>query len=152
VTQLDWLILAFASILAMFGYRQGFILGVLSFAGFAVGAFLGTRLGPLLLPRGSASPYAPAFGLIGALVAGAIFASGFEGLGLRLRRALVVPGMGMLDGVLGAVLGLALGLGIVWILAAVAAQTAGQGQLRADIQQSAILRKLNEVLPPRARS
>jgi len=148
VTQLDWLILAFASILAMFGYRQGFILGVLSFAGFAVGAFLGTRLGPLLLPRGSASPYAPAFGLIGALVAGAIFASGFEGLGLRLRRALVVPGMGMLDGVLGAVLGLALGLGIVWILAAVAAQTAGQGQLRADIQQSAILRKLNEVLPP----
>jgi S1-C subfamily serine protease len=56
--------------------------------------------------------------------------------------------MGLLDGVLGAILGAALGLAIVWIAAAVAAQTSGQGRLRADIQQSAILRKLNEVMPP----
>ncbi len=148
MTQLDWLIVAFASVLAILGYRQGFILGVLSFCGFAIGAFLGTRLGPLLLPQGSASPYAPAFGLIGALLAGAILASGFEGVGLRLRRTLIVPGMGLLDGALGALLGAALALGIVWIAAAVAAQTAGQSQLRADIQRSAILRKLNQVLPP----
>jgi S1-C subfamily serine protease len=148
VTQLDWLILAFAAVLAIFGFRQGFIMGVLSFGGFAIGAFLGTRLGPLLLPRGSASPYAPAFGLVGALVAGAIIASGFEGIGLHLRRALILPGMGLLDGILGALLGAALGLGIVWIIAAVAAQTPGQSRLRADIQQSVILRKLNVVLPP----
>jgi S1-C subfamily serine protease len=148
VTQLDWIIVAFATILAVLGFRQGFIIGVLSFGGFALGAFLGTRLGPLLLPQGSASPYAPAFGLVGAILAGAILAGGFEGLGLRLRRALVIPGLGVLDGVLGALLGLALSLGIVWILAAVAAQTAGKGQLRADIQRSAILRKLNQVLPP----
>jgi S1-C subfamily serine protease len=148
VTQLDWLILAFASILAIVGFRQGFIMGVLSFGGFAIGAFLGTRLGPLLLPQGSASPYAPAFGLIGALLAGAVFASGFEGIGFRLRRTLIVPGLGVLDGALGALLGAVIGLGIVWILAAVAAQTPGQTQLRADIQQSAILQKLNEALPP----
>ena len=82
------------------------------------------------------------------LLAGAILASGLEGLGFRLRRTLIVPGMGLLDGLLGAVLGMALGLGIVWILAAVAAQTPGQASLRADIQRSAILRGLNEVLPP----
>lgn len=148
MTQLDWLILAFAAILAVLGFRQGFIIGVLSFGGFALGAFLGTRVGPLLLSRGSASPYAPAFGLVGALLAGAIFASGFEGIGLRLRRALVLPGLGALDGALGAVLGGLMGLAIVWIAAAVAAQAPGQSRLRADIQQSAILRKLNEVLPP----
>ena len=148
MTQLDWLILAFASVLAIAGFRQGFIMGVLSFGGFALGAFLGTRLGPLLLPQGSASPYAPAFGLIGALLAGAIFASGLEGLGSKLRRTLILPGMGLFDGALGALLGAVIGLGIVWILAAVAAQTPGQGQLRADIQRSAILRKLNAVLPP----
>ncbi len=145
---MDWIIVAFAGVLAWFGFRQGFIVGVLSFGGFALGAFLGTRLGPLLLPRGSASPYAPAFGLVGALLAGAILASGLEGVGFRLRRTLVVPGMGLLDGMLGAALGAALGLGIVWIAAAVAAQTPGQDQLRADIQQSVILRKLNEILPP----
>ena len=145
---MDWIILGFAAVLALFGFRQGFIVGVLSFGGFALGAFLGTRLGPLLLPRGSSSPYAPAFGLIGALLGGAILASGLEGLGFRLRRTLIIPGMGLFDGVLGAAFGAALALGIVWIVAAVAAQTPGQGQLRADIQRSAILRKLNEVLPP----
>ena len=148
MTQLDWIIVAFAAILAGFGFRRGFIVGVLSFGGFALGAFLGTRLGPLLLPRGSSSPYAPAFGLVGALIAGAILASGLEGLGFKLRRALFLPGLGLLDGLLGAALGAALGLGIVWILAAVAAQTPGQGELRADIQRSAVLRELNQLLPP----
>jgi S1-C subfamily serine protease len=148
VTQLDWLIVAFAGILAVFGFRQGFMVGALSFAGFAAGAFLGTRIGPLLLPKGSASPYAPAFGLVGALLGGAILASGFEGIGFRLRRLLILPGIGLLDGLAGAILGAALGLGIVWIGAAVAAQTPGQEQLRADIQRSAILRTLNDVLPP----
>ncbi len=148
MTALDWLIVAFAAVLACFGFWQGFIVGVLSLTGFAVGAFLGTRFGPLLLSQGSASPYAPAFGLIGALFAGAILASGLEGVGFKLRRTLVIPGLGLLDGLLGAALGVVLGLGIVWILAAVAAQTPGQSALRADIQRSAILRDLNQALPP----
>jgi S1-C subfamily serine protease len=149
VTTLDWLIVLFVAILALFGLRQGFIVGVLSFGGFAVGAFIGTRLGPLLLPQGSASPYAPAFGLVGALFAGAILASGFEGLGWRLRRTTtLIPGVGLLDGALGAALSAAVALGIVWIIAAVAAQIPNATQLRADIQRSMILGELNSLLPP----
>jgi S1-C subfamily serine protease len=142
------MIVAFAALLALLGSRQGFIVGVLSFGGFALGAFLGTRLGPLLLPRGSSSPYAPAFGLVGALLAGAILASGLEGVGWRLRRVLMIPGLRLLDGALGALLSAAVGLGIVWIAAAVAAQAPGYSQLRSDVQRSAILRGLNELLPP----
>jgi S1-C subfamily serine protease len=148
VTRLDWIIVAFVAVMALFGFRRGFIVGVLSVGGFALGAFLGTRLGPLLLGQGSASPYAPAFGLVGALVAGAILAGGLEGVGWRLRRTLVLPGLGVLDGALGALLSAAVGLGIVWIAAAVAAQAPGQAQLRADVQRSVILRGLNRVLPP----
>jgi uncharacterized membrane protein required for colicin V production len=148
VTKLDWIIVAFAAVLAAFGFRRGFIVGVLSFGGFVLGALIGTRLAPLLLPQGSSSPYAPAFGLIGALLAGAILGSGLEGLGFRLRRTLMVPGLGLLDGLLGAALGAAIGLGIVWIVAAVALQAPGQDQLRLDIQRSAILRELNILLPP----
>jgi S1-C subfamily serine protease len=148
VTRLDWIIVVFAALLALFGFRRGFIVAVLSFGGFAIGSFIGTRLGPLLLQHGSASPYAPAFGLVGALLAGAILASGFEGVGFRLRRTLVLPGLGVLDGALGALLSAALGLAIAWILAAVVVQTAGTAQLRADIQRSEILRELNQLLPP----
>lgn len=149
MTGLDWLIAAFAALLALFGFRQGFIVGVLSFGGFALGAFIGTRVGPLLLPQGASSPYAPAFGLIGALLAGAILASGLEGVGWRLRRGTaMLPGVSLIDGALGALLSAAIGLGIVWILAAVAAQVPAQTQLRADIQHSQILQALNELLPP----
>lgn len=148
MTGLDWIIVAFAAILAAFGFRRGFIVGVLSFAGFALGAFLGTRLAPLLLSQGSSSPYAPAFGLFGALLAGAILASGAEGIGFRVRRALLLPGLGALDGLLGAVLGIALALGVVWIVAAVVAQAPSETRLREDIQRSAILGELNAALPP----
>ncbi len=148
MTQLDWIIVVFAALLAIFGFRRGFIVAVLSFGGFAIGAFLGTRLGPLLLSQGSSSEYAPAFGLIGALLAGAILATGFEGIGLRIRRVLVLPGLGLLDGLLGALLSAALGLAIAWILAAVVLQATPTTQLRADIQRSEILRELNRLLPP----
>jgi S1-C subfamily serine protease len=149
VSDLDWIIVAFVALLGLFGFRQGFIVGALSFGGFALGAFIGTRVGPLLLPQGSSSPYAPAFGLIGALLAGAILASGLEGLGWRLRRTTgLIPGVGLLDGALGALLSAAVGLGVVWIVAAVAAQIPVEAQLRTDIQRSAILRELNQLLPP----
>ena len=142
------MIVVFALLLALFGFRRGFIVAVLSFGGFAIGSFIGTRVGPLLLREGSSSPYAPAFGLIGALLAGAILASGLEGVGFRLRRTLVLPGLGILDGILGALLSAALALAIAWILAAVVLQTAGTARLRADIQRSEILRELNQLLPP----
>lgn len=148
MTSLDWIIVAFVALLAIFGFARGFIVAILSFGGFAIGSFIGTRIGPLLLSQGSASPYAPAFGLVGALVAGAILATGFEGIGLRLRRGLVVPGLGVVDGALGALLSAALGLGIAWILAAVLLDTIGSQHLRAEIQRSVVLRTLNQMLPP----
>jgi S1-C subfamily serine protease len=148
VSRLDWIIVVFAVLLAFFGFRRGFIVAALSFGGFAIGSFIGTRLGPLLLSHGNASAYAPAFGLIGALVAGAILATGFEGVALRLRRTLILPGLGIVDGALGAVLSAALGLAIAWILAAVVLQATPTARLRADIQRSEILSELNELLPP----
>jgi S1-C subfamily serine protease len=148
VSRLDWIIVVFAVLLAFFGFRRGFIVAALSFGGFAIGSFIGTRLGPLLLAQGNASAYAPAFGLIGALLAGAILATGFEGVGLRLRRTLVLPGLGIVDGVLGALLSAALGLAIAWILAAVVLEATPTARLRADIQRSEILRELNQLLPP----
>jgi S1-C subfamily serine protease len=148
MTLIDWLIVAFCALLAFYGYVQGFIVGALSLIGFVGGALIGTRLGPLVLSGGSHSQYAPLFGLLGALLAGGILASGFEGLGLRVRRTLRLPGLHTVDGLLGAALTACVGLGVAWIVGAVALQSSGSTSLRKDIQASAILRELDQLLPP----
>jgi hypothetical protein len=147
VTPLDWFIVAFTALMALWGYAQGLIVGALSLAGFAGGALLGSRLGPLVLEEGSRSPYAPLAALIGALGFGAVLAAGLELLGFHLRHRLGSR-LGILDGIGGAVLVGCLGLGLVWIGGAVALHTPGAGDLREPIQRSAILQQLNERLPP----
>jgi S1-C subfamily serine protease len=148
VTAVDWGIVAFCALLALHGYIQGFIVGILSVVGFGVGAIVGTRIGPLLLPAGAHSRYAPLFGLLGALLAGGVLAAGLEGAGWRVRAALRLPGLQALDGALGSALTAGLGLGIAWLLGAVALQSTGSRALRTDIQRSVILRELNQILPP----
>jgi S1-C subfamily serine protease len=148
MTTVDWVIVAFCVLLAIYGYLQGFIVGVLSLVGFGIGAFIGTRVGPLLLPGGSHSQYAPLFGLVGALLAGGILASGLEGLGLHVRAALRLPGLRTVDGLLGAALTACVGLGIAWILGAAALDASGSTTLRSDVEHSQILRGLDQLLPP----
>ena len=81
MTGLDWVIIGLVVLLALFGWAQGFVAGLLAFVGFAAGAFLGTRIAPLVLSDGNHSPYAPVFALMGALLVGAVLAVGFEGMG-----------------------------------------------------------------------
>jgi len=147
VSALDWIIVAFALLMALWGYAQGLIVGALSLLGFGAGAILGSRLGPLVLEEGSRSPYAPLFALMGALLAGGLLASGLELLGFHLRGRLDER-LGLLDGAGGAVLVGALGLLLAWVVGAVALQVPGARDLREPIQESVILRRLNATLPP----
>jgi S1-C subfamily serine protease len=149
VTTIDVIIIAFCVLMAAFGWRQGLIVGLLSLGGFALGAVAGTRLAAAIVTDGKASPYAPLFGLVGALAVGAAVSAMLEALGIGLRRRLSkIPGMEAVDGGLGAVLGAALALAICWVVGAVALQTPGARQYRADIQRSAVLKRLNHALPP----
>jgi S1-C subfamily serine protease len=148
MTTLDWIILGFVALLALAGMQRGFVVGALSLAGFAGGAVLGARVGPLILRDGARSPYAPMFALAGALLLGGLLASGLERLGARLRSGLRLPGLGALDGLLGALLSAAVGLALAWLAGAVVLQTPGLDQLRRDVQRSFLLRQLNAALPP----
>src|SRR5687768_9110330 len=126
--------------MALWGWYQGLIVGALSLVGFAAGAFLGARLGPLVLPDGSESPYAPLFALTVAMFAGGLLASALEVVGLGVRRRLD-PRLAVLDGAGGSALLACVALGIAWIAGAVALQTPGARELRADVQRSAIIRE-----------
>jgi S1-C subfamily serine protease len=149
MTAVDWIIVVLTSLMAVWGYAQGFAVGAFSLAGFLGGGFVGSRLGPLLLEDGSRSPYAPVFALIGAFLLGGLLASVLETVGFQLRRRMRSGGARLLDGLGGALLLGAAGLGVAWMGGAIALQTPGARELRRDIQRSAILSRLNEVLPPR---
>jgi S1-C subfamily serine protease len=149
MTLLDWGIIVFALSLAVWGYQQGLIVGALTLTGFALGALLGSRLGPELLSGGSESPYGPLVAALGALTLGALVAVTLEGFGLALRARLVRgPATQIADGIGGAALIVALALGLAWVFGAVALHTPGATELRSDVQRSAILRALNGLLPP----
>ena len=144
---IDWIIVAFTVLMALWGYSQGLVVGALSLAGFVGGAFLGSRIGPLVLEEGSRSPYAPLFALGGAFLIGGILSTGLEMLGFHLRRRLG-PTLGLLDGIGGAALIACAGLVLVWVAGAVALQTPGARELRKSIQRSQIMQALNDTLPP----
>jgi S1-C subfamily serine protease len=152
MTIVDWVIVAVVGLLALHGYRRGFLVGASSLIGFVLGAFIGARLAPLLLSGGSRSPYAAVFSLGGAILLGGLFGFLLEGAAARVRRVLWLPGFRLVDGMAGAVLTGAIGLGLAWIIGALMIQSANQlgvsAALQRDIDRSAILRALNGALPP----
>jgi S1-C subfamily serine protease len=153
LTGLDWLIVAFALAMGLWGYQQGLIVGLLSLSGFAIGAFLGSRLGPALLPEGSHSPYAPATALAGALLIGGIVAVSLESVAFGLRRRLLGAAgrhrsVAIAESSGGAALLVALALGLAWLFGAAALNAPGTKGLRKAVQRSAILRALNDAFPP----
>jgi S1-C subfamily serine protease len=144
----DWVIVGFTILLALRGWMRGFIVSALALVGFAVGAIVGTHVGPLVLNQGSRSPYAPLFSLGGALLIGGLLGTISETLGVRARRLLFVPGLKVIDGMAGAALTACLALATVWIVGAVLVQADDSASLRHDVAESSILHALNEILPP----
>ena len=149
MTPIDWIIVAFCAAMALWGSQHGLIVGALSLAGFVVGAFVGSRIGPELLAEGSRSPYAPLVTLLAALLLGGIAALGMEGLA-RALHARVVRGQASfaIDGAGGAALFFALGLALAWLFGAVALNTPGLADVRTAVQRSEILSRLNDTFPP----
>jgi S1-C subfamily serine protease len=149
VTRLDWIILAVVAGTALLGLWQGFTLSLLSAAGVIGGALLGARIAPHLLPEGSESPYTPLVALLGAAVAAILLEVVGSSVGMAIKRRLRESPLRLVDSLGGLAFGGLVGLVVIWILAAVALQLPGQIELRRDVQRSAVIRELNDVVPPR---
>ena len=74
-------------------------------------------------------------------------AAGFAGGTIR-KSLFVVPPLRVLDTLGGGVLGAAAGVALVWVLGAAALHVPGQTELRRLAQESRILTRLNEEVPP----
>ena len=129
--------------MAAWGYFRGLRTEMLIGVGFAIGALLGSRVGPQLLDDGLHDPLAPLLALPGALLLGAAIAAGMERAGSKLR--LLLRRRYTLDAVGGALLAAFVGVVLVWVVAAAAARIDG---LEGTVRGSDIIGGLNSALPP----
>ena len=149
MTALDWVALGFVVFAAVVGWRSGLLASALTAVGVCVGAVVGARLAPHLLPDGSRSPYTPLVALAGASVLAIFLASAGSLAGSALRQGLRFAPLRALDSAGGLLVGALAGVAIVWIAVAVALHLPGQTELRQAAQRSVVARELNEVAPPR---
>ena len=148
LTGLDWIALAFVAVIAVGGFARGFIGSALSLVGTVAGAVAGARLAPLFLHQGSSSPFAPLAALAGALVGALLLSSLAQRLGSVLRVPLRFTPFRLLDSTGGFLLGAVTGLALVWVVGAAALFLPGHPTWRQDIQQSEVLRRLDQVVAP----
>jgi uncharacterized membrane protein required for colicin V production len=147
VSTADWVVLAVVAIAGFYGISTGFLRGAFSLAGFAVGAYVGARLAPLILTEGS--PYVPVIALAGAVLLGTLMRGVAALLAGGLRASLgMIPGLRLLDRLAGLVLGLVAGVLLCWAIGAVLLYVPGETELRRSVQRSTILSEINEVFPP----
>ncbi|HEY7175711.1 MAG TPA: MarP family serine protease [Micromonosporaceae bacterium] len=150
-TILDLVLILLMIIFAINGYRQGFVVGLLSFVGFFGGAAIGLQLGPLignLFSRESARVIVTLIVVFGIALAG----QGVANLvGVRIRRSIHNRTGQTLDDVGGAFVSVIALLIVVWLVAAPLASSQISSLSRA-IRTSSILRGVNDVMPQAAQA
>jgi S1-C subfamily serine protease len=149
VTVVDWVALGLVVLAALGGAVQGLVWSGLSLAGLLAGAFVGGRLAPVILTNGPRSQYAPVVALSAAVALAVAFEVLGSTLGARIRGRQRAPGVRALDSAGGVFAGALIGIAVVWVLGAMALQLPGQADLRRAAQRSAVLQRLNSIVPPR---
>jgi S1-C subfamily serine protease len=149
VTPVDWVAVGLVLLAAVGGAVQGFVWSGLSLAGLIAGAFLGGRLVPVLLTGGSSSQYAPLVALVAAVLLAVAFEVAGSTVGAIIRGRERARGVRALDSAGGVFAGALIGLAIVWVLGAMALQLPGEANLRQAVQRSYVLKRLNQIVPPR---
>lgn len=149
---LDLILLVLVAAFAVSGYRQGFIIGVLSFAGFIIGAVVGTLFAPALARTLANSQSRQALiavvvvfimAMLGQLLASAV--------GAALRSRLTWRPVTYLDAAGGAVVSVVSVLLIAWLIGS-AVENAGFPSITGEVRNSAVLRTVDGVMPSGART
>jgi S1-C subfamily serine protease len=144
---LDLILIVLAAAFAVAGYRQGFIIGVLSFAGFVGGVALGAAFAPRISRALAASLNVQAFLAILvvfiAAMAGLLLTSG---LGVAVRSRLRWRPATILDSIGGAVVNVAAVLLVAWIIGSFVAYSPFT-MIDRQVNNSIVLRAVDRVVP-----
>ncbi|MEZ0106182.1 S1-C subfamily serine protease [Catenulispora sp. EB89] len=143
---LDILLLLVVAAFAVSGYRQGFVVGVVSFAGFLGGLALGFVIVPTFLDRSSSSLLASVIALCAVLALAVVGQVLGSMLGARLREAITWQPAQMVDAVSGAVVSVVAVLMVAWFLG-LALFTSSVPTISDQVRSSSILKGMTQVLP-----
>ena len=149
---LDLALIVVAAAFAVSGYRQGFIVGSLSFIGFVGGAVLGAQFGPAIsraLVGGQTQQDVVAVVL---LVVGAIIGQFIaSSVGTAVRSTMTGRSTTMADAVGGSAVSVLSMLLIAWAIGSVLTASPFPGVVQ-QVNNSAVLHTMDRIMPPPART
>jgi S1-C subfamily serine protease len=151
VSVIDLVLICLMLLFAFSGYRQGFLVGALSFAGFIGGAVIGLQLAPAVarqLPADGARVVAALLVVFGLAVLGQVLAGW---LGSTLRRTIRSPSGRRVDDLGGALVSV-LAVALVAWLVAVPLASSPVPWLAKSVRASAVLGGIDSVMPSPART
>ncbi|GID31426.1 MarP family serine protease [Paractinoplanes brasiliensis] len=147
----DGILILLMLIFAISGYRQGFVIGALSFGGFFSGVLIGLQVGPLIADRFS-DPSARLVVSLVTIFALAVLGQTLAGwLGTHLRRAIQSRPLQRADDAGGAAISLVAVLLVAWLIAVPLGSTPFPA-LNKEVRNSAILGGINSLMPDQAQA
>jgi S1-C subfamily serine protease len=146
---LDLLLIAVCVLFGFSGYRQGFVIGVLSFAGFLGGGALGAKYASSLHSDLRVGIGPAMFGLL-AVVVGAMLGQLIATLiGVAIRREFRWRPLRTADSVAGGAVSVVSVLLVAWLIGTAVAQSA-VGGLSSEVRHSRILHGVDQLMPDAA--
>src|SRR5436190_5096087 len=143
---LDLLLIAVAAGFAVSGYRQGFLIGVLSFVGFLGGGVLGAKYAPALHEALGGTGQSPLFGLLIVFLAATAGQLVATAVGISVRRRITWDPARVVDSVGGAAVSVVSVLLVAWLVGSALAHSA-YGSLARQVQHSAVLTGIDSLMP-----
>jgi S1-C subfamily serine protease len=149
---LDLALIVLAAAFAVSGYRQGFIVGSLSFVGFVGGAVLGAEFGPSIsraIVGGQAQQAVVAVVLlVSAAIIGQFIASS---IGSAVRQSMTSPSSTVLDSIGGAAVSVLSMLLIAWAIGSVLTASSFPVVV-GQVDNSVVLGTMDKIMPARAKT
>jgi S1-C subfamily serine protease len=147
----DVVLVILVIVFAINGYRQGFVIGLLSFVGFFGGAAIGLQLGPWIanfFHTDLLRVFVSLATVLSVAIAGQALASW---VGAKIRSAIVNPAGRTVDDLGGALVSVLAVLLVAWLVAAPLG-SAGLPGLARSVRGSAVLHAIDAVMPSQAKT
>jgi S1-C subfamily serine protease len=148
---LDVILLLACLAFGVSGYRQGFLIGVMSFAGFLGGGAIGAHYAPALRRHLHIGLGTALFGLLVVIVGAGIGQLITASIGVALRRRISWTPARTLDSFAGAFVSVASLLLVAWLIGTALANSGGS-DLTHQVRRSAVLGAVDDVVPSSAQT